>query len=871
MSSRRFRVAFSFAGAKRDFVAKVAGILAKKFSPEQILYDKYHEADFARPRLGRHLPKLYHKQADLVVVVLCKDYAKREWPGLEWDAIFDLIKKRLDDGVMLCRFNGAKVAGLYSDAGYVELDKKTPKQAAALILERLALNEGNPKDQYVTTVAPPSSTRSKAKPRKLKAASRAKAAKSSIPKSLRALSTPIRNNLPHLQPFFGREKELARIREVLAPSSRAWLMLIDGPGGMGKTSLAIRAAYECPLGSFERIIFVSVKDWEMDDDGLRVLNPQLLSGLHELFSSLARELGLTEFGKSVETDRPKILLDALQPLKALLVLDNLESLKKSERDQLFNFVKHLPAGCKAILTSRRRLGAGAELLILERLDESAALEMLDNLAKGNPLLAKASQKERLDLYEQTAGKPLLLRWTAGQLGRGHCRTIADAIAYLRSCPKDNDPLEFIFGDLVQDFTDAETKVLCALTYFTQPATVEHIATVAGAERRSPSRRDEAPPSERRSPSRRVGAADEHAGSETGAPPAVPFDEAAVETALRTLANRSLVVPDQEERAYTLVPMVADFLRKKKPGVVAEIGNRLENRAFALIVKKGLQKHDRLSILEAAWPTVAPAIPLFLSGPNSRLQTICDALPVFLNFTGRWDEWLALTVQAETRALAAGDPDKAGWRAYDAGWVHCLRQQGDAVLACAGRAAAHWTQAQAGPREQAAAIGLRGLGHRLQQDYTGALADARQAVELLRSVSAESEDMASALCAVADIERHQGDYDAAEQDWREALRIARAVGDAEGVAIYTGNLAGLALDREDWPTAEKLALEALPLSEKVGRKELVAANNLRIAVALVPQSRKAEALPHAERSVQLYTQLGSPTHVLAQAILKECQA
>lgn len=32
----------------------------------------------------------------------------------------------------------------------------------------------------------------------------------------------------------------------------------------------------------------------------------------------------------------------------------------------------------------------------------------------------------------------------------------------------------------------------------------------------------------------------------------------------------------------------------------------------------------------------------------------------------------------------------------------------------------------------------------------------------------------------------------------------------------GNLAVLALDRQNWPQAETLAREALPLSEKVGR-------------------------------------------------------
>jgi hypothetical protein len=53
-----------------------------------ILYDKCHKAEFSIARLGRHLPKLYHEQSDLIVVVICSDYARKEWCGLEWDAMF---------------------------------------------------------------------------------------------------------------------------------------------------------------------------------------------------------------------------------------------------------------------------------------------------------------------------------------------------------------------------------------------------------------------------------------------------------------------------------------------------------------------------------------------------------------------------------------------------------------------------------------------------------------------------------------------------------------------------------------------------------------------------------------------------------------
>ncbi|MDN5849803.1 MAG: hypothetical protein L0H63_09235 [Nitrococcus sp.] len=146
--SKRFRIAFSFAGGKREFVAAVADILAKHFSRDQILYDKYHEAEFARPDLAFHLPNLYHQEAELLVVVLCNEYETKEWCSLEWNAIYGVIKKREASEVMLCRFDRVEARGLYGLAGFVDVDEKSPGEVATLIAERLARNEGLPVDHY---------------------------------------------------------------------------------------------------------------------------------------------------------------------------------------------------------------------------------------------------------------------------------------------------------------------------------------------------------------------------------------------------------------------------------------------------------------------------------------------------------------------------------------------------------------------------------------------------------------------------------------------------------------------------------------------------------------------------------------------------
>ena len=641
--------------------------------------------------------------------------------------------------------------------------------------------------------------------------------------------TSIPHNLPSLQPFFGREEELKKIADALDPESRTWGALIDGAGGMGKTSLAVRAAYDAQPEDFEKIVFVSLKSRELDDDGLRDLSGFLISGLAELLNELAKELGHADITKAIETERPRLLLDALRGTKTLLVLDNLESLLKRERDTVFTFVKKLPPGCKAILTSRGRIGSGAEELILEKLSEDAALATLAKLAETNPALAKTSEAERLTLYRETGGKPLLLRWTAGQIGRGSCVTFTDAIHYLRSCPEGNDPLEFIFGDLVEDFSEAETSTLCALTYFTLPAKVEHITTIAEC------------------------------------------DETETERALKSLINRSLVVPSEELKTFKLVPLVADFLRVKKPEVLRETGDRLEKQTYALLVQHRSGSKEDNDLLDAAWPSIAAALPCFLAGENEQIQTVCGALWVFLEFTGRWDEWLSLELDAERRAVDAGDSNSAGWRADKVGRVYLLRGQSAEVLACADRAEAHWREAKAGARERAAAAHLRGLGHRMAEDYPPAIAAFREAVELDRSLRHESEDVASDLNSLAVAEEHAGDFDAAERDYREALRIARAVNYPEGIAAYTGNLAALALSRKDWSSAEALAREALPLAETVARQELIAIICHLLAKALVRQGEKNEALPYALRAIEIFEKLGHPTLGTTKKILAECES
>ncbi|MFZ4765793.1 MAG: hypothetical protein ACOYMN_12650 [Roseimicrobium sp.] len=96
-------------------------------------------------------------------------------------------------------------------------------------------------------------------------------------------------------------------------------------------------------------------------------------------------------------------------------------------------------------------------LKLQQLGQTAALHTLADIARDNPALAAAPESDRLRLITETGGSTLLLTWTAWQVGSGYCSTIAAALSHLRSCPPGNDPLEFIFGDLLARFTPEEER------------------------------------------------------------------------------------------------------------------------------------------------------------------------------------------------------------------------------------------------------------------------------------------------------------------------------------------------------------------------------------------------------------------------------
>src|SRR5688572_10982218 len=104
VQQKRFSIALSYPGEKRPFVAQVAAQLRSQLG-SRLFYDKDYEAELARPNLDIYLQGIYHDDSELIAVFLCADYERKDWCGLEWRVVRDLIKRRQASAIMPLRFD----------------------------------------------------------------------------------------------------------------------------------------------------------------------------------------------------------------------------------------------------------------------------------------------------------------------------------------------------------------------------------------------------------------------------------------------------------------------------------------------------------------------------------------------------------------------------------------------------------------------------------------------------------------------------------------------------------------------------------------------------------------------------------------------
>jgi predicted ATPase/DNA-binding SARP family transcriptional activator len=142
-------------------------------------------------------------------------------------------------------------------------------------------------------------------------------------------------NLPSVRtPFIGREDELAALDEILADTN-ARLVTIVGPGGIGKTRLALEVG-----GS-------ASGDGHTFTDGVVFVELAPLSSIDQIIPAIAEALHLR-----LEEGEDQLLI-YLSQKKIMLILDNFEHLLDGVN--LVDKILHAAPGVQILATSRERL------------------------------------------------------------------------------------------------------------------------------------------------------------------------------------------------------------------------------------------------------------------------------------------------------------------------------------------------------------------------------------------------------------------------------------------------------------------------------------------------------------------------------------
>jgi tetratricopeptide (TPR) repeat protein len=219
-------------------------------------------------------------------------------------------------------------------------------------------------------------------------------------------------SLPRRPYFVGREEEIGTILQSLQPSSRTFIIGIEGIGGVGKSTLATEVSYRCIENDlFESVIWISAKESILTLHGIEPVIPEAKT-LSDILITIGTSLGNPTIGNLSIQEQIKRAYNLLARRTTLLVLDNFESLSKDEQRSILDFLRRSPITLKVMITSRERVSEG-RIVRLQGLsfEESNALLEWDAQQK-NIQLTKDQNKY---LVELTGGLPLALLWVHGQV------------------------------------------------------------------------------------------------------------------------------------------------------------------------------------------------------------------------------------------------------------------------------------------------------------------------------------------------------------------------------------------------------------------------------------------------------------------------
>jgi predicted ATPase/DNA-binding NarL/FixJ family response regulator len=618
--------------------------------------------------------------------------------------------------------------------------------------------------------------------------------------------------------FIGRDRELAELVELLG---RTRLLNLIGPGGAGKTRLAVEAINRSAQPA--HVAFIPLEAVRQE---------------RSLTQAVASSLRVADQpGKPLE----ECIGVALGEAPRLLVLDGAEHLRDAVAALAERLLSAAP-GVRIVVTSRVVLGAAGEVCwTVPPLDcPSAAAGVSDVAASDAVQLFIARARERVpsfsiadvaphaigELCRRLDGLPLAIELIAGWVSTLSVREILQQRAVLldQESPGVRQPRGRRLVDVVRashDLLQLEEQTMAGtLSVFAGPFTLDDAVAVSAA----------------------------------GGP--------AVAHLIRGLVDSSWLMVTQggEYNRFSMLDTMRTFAAAR----LAESGRRPEvQRRHALrFAELARQSESGLAGPDAAHCTarlVAAAADIDLA-----LHWADESADITLGLemsAALWRWWLVRGRLSYGRAWlgtflarAGQRDDEPAGRAFCSAAVLAAENGDNAEAVRQARLALRILEPLGLAERTAFAATVLGSAHR----YLGERAAARRSFQTamdLRAALGDRRGVSAAMNNMALVEVDDGDLPRARELFEQALIIKRQLGDHQALALGLANLADLLIRSSQWEAADRPLAEAAGLAADLGNPQLIGTVRCNQGNLAAKRRRWAEAAVHYAAAAAAYQEAG----------------
>jgi predicted ATPase/class 3 adenylate cyclase len=613
---------------------------------------------------------------------------------------------------------------------------------------------------------------------------------------------PQRTNLPaQANMLVGREKEAMEVVALLRRDD-VRLLTLTGPGGTGKTRLAVQAAAEAVELFSDGVFFVPLAD---------VVDPARVT------SQVAETLGVTEGGGQPLTTR---LHAAIRAQRLLLVLDNFEQVAVAG-PAVAQLLTAAP-GLKVLVTSRSALHVYGEreypvpplplpnprrLPPLDQLMEYESVRLFTARAqevKADFAVTAANAKVIAEICYRLDGLPLAIELAAARIKLLTPQALLERLTHslrvltggARDLPARQQTLRGAIDWSYTTLGADEQALFARMAVFAGGGTLSAIETICNG-----------------------------SGDGAGPPGSIVLD---IIDGLSSLADKSLLRQEdvgEGEPRFAMLGTIREYALE-----------RLEERG-ELAAMRHARTMYYLALAEEAEPHLAGAAQ---SEWLARLGVEHDNIRVSLRNALEAGEY-------ETAVRLVG----AFWRFWSVrGYLTEGRRWMERALA-----------QPEGVSTTLRAKALDGLASlvRAQGDDDAARMYYEESMAIRRAAGHRA-GIAHSLSNLAGMARDQGDYETARAYYEECLAIRRAIDDTEGITRTLINLGIMAQRQADYATARARYEESLAIGRARGHTQAVAHALTNLGVVAQQQGEYAAARARYEESLAAARVMGDTATV-----------